>query len=124
MENTFGSKVTKIIKEWLESEDKDTIIFTDDIAIYEVTEEIATLHSSELSKRDELIEAYKELAKCTKNLLRPGAYLPSPLDVLRDKNKKEQLEKRISELTKELGKKDTITTKDLTDIDQARDEKR
>ncbi len=80
MENTFQSKVKAILKKY----DINTFHWK-----LEIAKEITTLHSSELSKRDELIEAYKELV--------------ADIDLHKGTTITEvKIRAKISELTKEL----------------------
>lgn len=57
----LGITVNKILKDWLQSKGEDDIVFTDDIAINEVTDEIVAecraKYDELLQQRDELKEA-------------------------------------------------------------------
>ena len=57
--------INKILKDWLQSKGEGDIVFTDDIAINEVTDEIVSECHKEydelLRQRDELIEILNDL---------------------------------------------------------------
>ena len=59
----LGITVNKILKDWLQPKGEGNIVFTDDIAINEVTDEIVAecqgKYSELLKQRDELKEALK-----------------------------------------------------------------
>ena len=102
MENTFESKALKILDNSFEpfslpgigvKEIDEGFIFNKRKAVKEIT----ALHDSELSKRDELIEVYKELTFVLNQL--------ADYEINKDNTDKAfQLRLKISELTKELGK--------------------
>lgn len=60
----LGITVNKILKDWLQPKGEGNIVFTDDIAINEVTDEIVAecqgKYSELLQQRDELKEALAE----------------------------------------------------------------
>ncbi len=59
----LGISINKILKDWLQSNGEGDIVFTDDIAINEVTDEIVTecraKYDELLQQRDELREALR-----------------------------------------------------------------
>ena len=61
----LGITVNKILKDWLQPKGEGNIVFTDDIAINEVTDEIVAecqgKYSELLQQRDELKEALAEM---------------------------------------------------------------
>ena len=61
----LGITVNKILKDWLQPKGEGNIVFTDDIAINEVTDEIVAecqgKYSELLQQRDELREALAEM---------------------------------------------------------------
>ena len=61
----LGITVNKILKDWLQPKGEGNIVFTDDIAINEVTDEIVAecqgKYSELLKQRDELKEALAEM---------------------------------------------------------------
>lgn len=61
----LGISINKILKDWLQSNGEGDIVFTDDIAINEVTDEIVTecraKYDELLRQRDELREALADM---------------------------------------------------------------
>lgn len=61
----LGITVNKILKDWLQPKGEGNIVFTDDIAINEVTDEIVAechgKYSELLKQRDELLAALKSV---------------------------------------------------------------
>ena len=68
----LGISINKILKDWLQSNGEGDIVFTDDIAINEVTDEIVTecraKYDELLRQRDELREALAEQKRLYFNL--------------------------------------------------------
>lgn len=67
----LGITVNKILKDWLQSKGDGDIVFTDDIAINEVTDEIVAecqdKYSELMKQRDELREALKQIISIDQN---------------------------------------------------------
>ena len=68
----LGITVNKILKDWLQSKGEDDIVFTDDIAINEVTDEIV---AECRAKYDELLRQRDELKEALIDMVNQFAYI-------------------------------------------------